>query len=105
MPTTRRCIFYETERSLWLVWLIHLTTILISTSGTQYVEERQDGQYVLILNNAFSTSHEASHFKKMKKVDDVAQARVYPIIGSCVVVRDEEGSKSWTGDSTPPQVI
>ena len=44
----------------------------------KYVEECQDGYYLLLLNDVFSTSHEAKCFREMKKVADVAQARVYP---------------------------
>ena len=54
----------------------------------------QDRCYLLLLNDLFSTSHEANRFKEMKKVADVAQARVYPKTGSCVVVRDEDEGES-----------
>ena len=45
---------------------------------SKYVEECQDERHLLLLNNVFSTSHEANPYKEMKKVADVAQARVYP---------------------------
>ena len=44
----------------------------------EYFEECQDGRYLLLLNNVFSTSHEANCFKEMEKVADATQARVYP---------------------------
>ena len=44
----------------------------------EYVEECQDGYHLLLLNDVFSTSHEANRFKEMEKVADAAQARVYP---------------------------
>ena len=44
----------------------------------EYVEECQDGYHLLLLNNVFSTSHEANCFKEMETVADAAQARVYP---------------------------
>ena len=48
-----------------------------------------------LLNNVFSTLHEANRFKEMEKVADVTQARVYPKTGLCFVVRDEEEGESW----------
>ena len=45
---------------------------------SKYVEECQDGHHLLLLNDVFSTSHEANRFKEMERVADVAQARVYP---------------------------
>ena len=48
------------------------------------------GHFIRNCKNVFSTSHEANCFKEMKKVFDVAQARVCSKTGSCVVVRNEE---------------
>ena len=45
---------------------------------SKYVVECQDGRHLLLLNDVFSTSHEANRFKEMEKVADVAQVRVYP---------------------------
>ena len=39
---------------------------------SQYVEECQDGHYLLLLNDVFSTSHEANRFKEMKNVANIA---------------------------------
>ena len=39
---------------------------------SQYVERCQDGHYLLLLNDVFSTLQEANRFKEMKKVADIA---------------------------------
>ena len=39
---------------------------------SQYVEVCQDGHYLLLFNNIFSTSHEANRFKEMKMVANIA---------------------------------
>ena len=42
---------------------------------SQYVEECQDGRYLLLLNDVFSTSHEINCFDEIQQVVNIAQVR------------------------------